>query len=159
MSPRTSSGQATWPYETVPIRTISNTSEGGRKPQGENHQALDVKGERYPTCGLESESNPGCSSERLLLGTGSVEDLNFLRTTSGTFSLGCLTLSNICGPWTWITIIWPELKVWLKVKYFRLKFWLIFLKKFGGMFFLWGLWYSCWTVPKYRSTSVYTSSI
>ena len=48
-SPRTSSGQVSWPYETVPIRTILSPSEGGRKPQGENHQALAVKGERHPT--------------------------------------------------------------------------------------------------------------
>ena len=48
----------------VPIRTISSPSEGGRKPQGENHQALAVKGERHPTCSLKSESNPGCSGER-----------------------------------------------------------------------------------------------
>ena len=41
--------------------TISSPSEGGRKPQGENHQALAVKGERHPTCGLDSESNPGRS--------------------------------------------------------------------------------------------------
>ena len=44
---RTSCGQ-TRPYETVPIRTISSLSEGGRKPQGENHQALAVKGKRHP---------------------------------------------------------------------------------------------------------------
>ena len=49
-SPRTSSGQASWPYEMVPIRTISSPSEGGRKPQRENHQALAEKGERHPTC-------------------------------------------------------------------------------------------------------------
>ena len=61
-SPRTSSGQASWPYETVPYGKILSPSEGGRKPQGENHQALAVKGERHPTCGLEL--NPGCSSER-----------------------------------------------------------------------------------------------
>ena len=61
-SPRTSSGQASWPYETVPNGTISSPSEGGRKPQGENHQALAVKGERHPTCGLEL--NPGRSGER-----------------------------------------------------------------------------------------------
>ena len=36
---RTSSGQASWPYEMVPIGTISSPSEGGRKPRGENHQA------------------------------------------------------------------------------------------------------------------------
>ena len=47
-SPRTSSGQASWPYETVPIQTILSPSEGGRKPEGENHQALAVKGERHP---------------------------------------------------------------------------------------------------------------
>ena len=50
-SSRTSSSQASRPYETVPIGTISSPSEGGRKPQGENHQALAVKGERHPTCG------------------------------------------------------------------------------------------------------------
>ena len=61
-SPRTSSGQASRPYETVPIGTISSPSEGGRKPQGENHQALAVKGERHPTRGLEL--NPGHSGER-----------------------------------------------------------------------------------------------
>ena len=61
-SPRTSSDQACQPYETVPSGTISSLSEGGRKPQGENHQALAVKGERHPTCGLES--NPGRSGER-----------------------------------------------------------------------------------------------
>ena len=49
MSRRTSSGQASRPYETVLIGTISSPSEGGRKPQGENHQALAVKGERHPT--------------------------------------------------------------------------------------------------------------
>ena len=58
-SPRTSSGQASQPYETVLIGTISSPSEGGRKPKGENHQALAVKGERHPTCGPVSESNPG----------------------------------------------------------------------------------------------------
>ena len=52
-SPRTSSGQASRPYEMVPIGTISSPSEGGRKPRGGNHQALAVKGERHPTCGLE----------------------------------------------------------------------------------------------------------
>ena len=62
MSPRTSSGQASWPYETVPNGTISSPSEGGRKPRGENHQALAVKGERHTTCGLEL--NPGRSGER-----------------------------------------------------------------------------------------------
>ena len=62
---RTSSGPASWPYETVPIGTILSPSEGVRKPRGENHQALAVKGERHPTCGPESESNPGHSSERL----------------------------------------------------------------------------------------------
>ena len=36
-------------------------SEGGRKPQGENHQALVGKGERHPT---ESELNPDHSGER-----------------------------------------------------------------------------------------------
>ena len=61
-SPRTSSGQASRPYETVPIGTISSPSEGGRKPRGENHQALAVKGERHPTC--SQESNPDCSGER-----------------------------------------------------------------------------------------------
>ena len=35
MSPRTSSGQASSPYETVPNGTISSPSEGGRKPRGE----------------------------------------------------------------------------------------------------------------------------
>ena len=50
MSPRTSSGQASWPYKMVPIGTILSPSEGGRKPQGENHQALAVKSERHPTC-------------------------------------------------------------------------------------------------------------
>ena len=63
-SPRTSSGQASWPYEMVPNGTISSPSEGGRKPRGENHQALAVKGERHPTCGLDSESNLGRSGER-----------------------------------------------------------------------------------------------
>ena len=61
-SPRTSSGRASRPYEMVPIGTILSPSEGGRKPQGENHQALAVKGERHPTCGLEL--NPGRSNER-----------------------------------------------------------------------------------------------
>ena len=61
MSPR-SSGQASQPYETVSIGTISSPSEGGKKPQGENHQALAVKGETHPTCGLES--NPGRSGQR-----------------------------------------------------------------------------------------------
>ena len=65
-SPRTSSGQASQPYETVPIGTILSPSEGGRKPRGENHQALAVKGERHPTCGLEL--NPGCSGERRMCG-------------------------------------------------------------------------------------------
>ena len=63
-SHRTSSGQASWPYETVPNGTILSPSEGGRKRQGENHQTLAVKGERHPTCSSESESNPGCSGER-----------------------------------------------------------------------------------------------
>ena len=63
-SPRTSSGQASWPYETVPIGTNLSPSEGGRKSRGENHQVLAVKGERHPTCGPESESNPGRSGER-----------------------------------------------------------------------------------------------
>ena len=49
-SPRTSSGQTSQPYETVPIGTISSPSVGGRKPQGEIRQALAVKGERHPTC-------------------------------------------------------------------------------------------------------------
>ena len=35
--PITSSGQASRPYEIVPIGTISSPSEGGRKPQGDNH--------------------------------------------------------------------------------------------------------------------------
>ena len=61
-SPRTSSGQASWPYETVPNGKISSPFEGERKPEGENHQALAVKGERHPTCGLEL--NPGHSGER-----------------------------------------------------------------------------------------------
>ena len=51
--------QAGWLYETVPIGTILSPSECGRKPQGENHQALAVKGERHPTC--DEESNPDCS--------------------------------------------------------------------------------------------------
>ena len=62
--PRTGSGQASRPYETVPIGTILSPSEGGRKPQGENYQALVVKGERHHTCGPESESIPDCSRER-----------------------------------------------------------------------------------------------
>ena len=41
-------GQVSRPNEMVPIRTISTPSEGGRKPQGENHQALAVKGEDIP---------------------------------------------------------------------------------------------------------------
>ena len=56
--PTASSGRANWPYETVPSRTILRPSEGGRKPRGKNHQALAVEGERHPTCGRESESNP-----------------------------------------------------------------------------------------------------
>ena len=56
------SGQASRPYETVPIGTISSPSVGGRKPQGENHQELAVKGERHPTCG--PEPNRGRSGER-----------------------------------------------------------------------------------------------
>ena len=59
MSLRTSSGQARQPYEMVASGTILSPSEGGRKPQGENHQALAVKCERYPTCG--TELNPGIS--------------------------------------------------------------------------------------------------
>ena len=55
-SPRTSFGQDIWPYEMVPSGTISSPSAGERKPQGENHQALAVKGIRHPTCGPESES-------------------------------------------------------------------------------------------------------
>ena len=74
-SPRTSSGQASWPYEMVPNRTISSPSEGGRKPQGENHQALAVKGERHPTCGLDSESNPGRSGERRMCYHGATKPL------------------------------------------------------------------------------------
>ena len=61
-SPRTSSGQASWPYEMVPYGTILSPSEGGRKPRAENHQALAVKGERHPTCSLEL--NPGRNGER-----------------------------------------------------------------------------------------------
>ena len=63
-SPRASSGQASQLYEMVPIGTISSPSKGGRKPQGDNHQALAVKGEWHPTCGLELESNPGRIGER-----------------------------------------------------------------------------------------------
>ena len=59
---RTSSGQASQPYETVQNVTFSSPSEGGRKAQGENHQSLAVKGERHPTCGLEL--NPGHSGGR-----------------------------------------------------------------------------------------------
>ena len=61
-SPRTSSGQASRPYEMVPVGTISRSSEGGRKPRGKNHQALAVKGERHPTC--SQESNPDFSGEK-----------------------------------------------------------------------------------------------
>ena len=50
-------------YETVPIRirTISSPSEGGRKSQRENYQALAMKGERHSMFG--TESNPGCSQD------------------------------------------------------------------------------------------------
>ena len=41
--PRTSSGQASRPYETVPIGTILSPSEGGTKPLRENHQTWRVK--------------------------------------------------------------------------------------------------------------------
>ena len=58
-SPRTSQ-----PYETVPIGIILSPSDGGRKHQGENHQALAVKGERHPTCSLEL--NAGHSGEKQL---------------------------------------------------------------------------------------------
>ena len=73
------------PYETVPIRikTISSASEGGRKPQGENHQTLAVKGERHPTCGTESnpgssssqDSNPGLNGERRTCLNGTTKPL------------------------------------------------------------------------------------
>ena len=63
-SPRSSSGQASQPYEMVPIGTISSPSEGGRKPQGENHHVLAVKGERHLTYSPESELNPVRSGER-----------------------------------------------------------------------------------------------
>ena len=43
-------------YEMIPIRTILSLSEGRRKPQRENYQALAVKGERHPTCGPESRT-------------------------------------------------------------------------------------------------------
>ena len=46
----------------VPNETILSPSEDGRKPLGENHQAMAVKGERHPTCG--PESNLGRSGER-----------------------------------------------------------------------------------------------
>ena len=59
-SPRTSSGQASRPYEMVPIGTISSPSEGGRKSLGENYQALVVMGERHSTCSLESDWNQAC---------------------------------------------------------------------------------------------------
>ena len=52
-SPRTSSNQASWPYETVQSGTILIPSEGGRKPQREHHQVLAVKGEKHPTGGPE----------------------------------------------------------------------------------------------------------
>ena len=42
------------------MRTILSLSESGRNPQRENHQALDVKGERHPTCG--TELNPDSSN-------------------------------------------------------------------------------------------------
>ena len=74
-SPKTSSGQASRPYETVPIGTISSPSEGGRKPQGENNQALAVKGERHPTCGLEL--NPGRSGERRTCYHGATKPLPY----------------------------------------------------------------------------------
>ena len=51
------SGQTSQPYETVPIRTISSSSDG-RKSQGGNHQALVVKTERHPTCGPEVQPRP-----------------------------------------------------------------------------------------------------
>ena len=50
-SPRTSSGQASRPHETVPIRTISNLSGVEGNPKGKSmllyHQVLAVKGERH----------------------------------------------------------------------------------------------------------------
>ena len=57
-SPRTSSGQASQPYGTVPNGTISSPSDGGRKPRGANHQALAVKGERHPTHSPGVEPRP-----------------------------------------------------------------------------------------------------
>ena len=66
-SPRTSSGQAGWPYETVPIGTILSPSAGGRKPQGENYQAFIVKGERHSTCSLKSTQAIAVEGERVTL--------------------------------------------------------------------------------------------
>ena len=71
MSPRTSSGQASWPYEIVPIRTILSPYESGRKSLGENYQALTVMGERYPTWSLESDSNQ--ASERRMCNHGATK--------------------------------------------------------------------------------------
>ena len=64
---RTSSGQVGWPYEMVPIGTILSPPEGGRKPQGENHQAFVVKGERHPTCSLQSNPAIAVRGERVTL--------------------------------------------------------------------------------------------
>ena len=41
-SPGTSSGQASQPYEMVPIRTVLNPSEGERKPQGKTTRVKDI---------------------------------------------------------------------------------------------------------------------
>ena len=58
-------GQASLPYETVQIRIICSPSEDGRKPKGEKHQALAVKGEKHPTCSTEFlKWNPGHTCER-----------------------------------------------------------------------------------------------
>ena len=55
-----------WPGQLAlwdgPNQNNFEPSEGGRKPQGENHQALAVKGERHPIC--SPEWNIGRSSER-----------------------------------------------------------------------------------------------
>ena len=46
-----------------PSGTNLNPSERGRKSRGENHQALAVKGERYPTCSLEPNIGVSHSSK------------------------------------------------------------------------------------------------
>ena len=113
-SPRTSSGQASWPYETVSIRTISSPAQGGRKPQEENHQALVVKGERHPTCGLESVSNPG-SSRDSNLGRNSERWACYHGVTKPLWSFASLSLANGFHCLTYITVL-GESSFWFRFR-------------------------------------------